>query len=102
MKTEVPRHLTLRISTLCSKLNVDGLRGDIVTNKAARALAAFEGRSTVTEEDVRRVAEMCLQHRLRKDVVNDQIDNSFRVTETLEAVFRDGSPTEKKAEAVLA
>ena len=34
----------IRISKICSELNVDGLRGDIVTNRAAKALAAFEGR----------------------------------------------------------
>ena len=45
---------------------MDGLRGDIVTNRAARALAALERRTEVTEEDVRRVTVLCLQHRLRK------------------------------------
>ena len=36
--------LKRKISEICSELNVDGLRGDIVTNRAARALCAFEGR----------------------------------------------------------
>ena len=31
----------IKISKVCSDLNVDGLRGDIVTNRAARALAAL-------------------------------------------------------------
>ena len=58
--------LRLRISAVCGELDVDGLRGDIVTNRAARALAAFEGRTEVSEEDVARVASCCLRHRLRK------------------------------------
>ena len=37
----------VRISQVCSELNVDGLRGDIVTNRAAKALAAYEGRTQV-------------------------------------------------------
>jgi Mg-chelatase subunit ChlI len=37
----------VKISQICSELDVDGLRGDIVTNRA-KALAAFEGRSEVT------------------------------------------------------
>lgn len=38
----------LRFSQICSELNVDGIRGDIVTNRAAKALAAFEGRTEVS------------------------------------------------------
>ena len=37
----------VRISQVCSELDVDGLRGDIVTNRAAKALAAYEGRTEV-------------------------------------------------------
>jgi len=82
-KVTMSRDLKVKISKVCSRLNVDGLRGDIVTNRAARALTAFEGRTEVTEEDVLSVAVMCLQHRLRKDVVSDSIDNIGRVIEAL-------------------
>ena len=51
----IDEDLRLRISAVCGELDVDGLRGDIVTNRAARALAAFEGRKEVTEEDIARV-----------------------------------------------
>ena len=37
----IDEDLRLRISAVCGELDVDGLRGDIVTNRAARALAAF-------------------------------------------------------------
>jgi len=94
----VPRDLRLRISSLCSALNVDGLRGDIVVNRAARALAAFEDRTELTDEDVRRVAVMCLQHRLRKDVVSDDVDNSTRVVEALIREFGQGPPVAKQPE----
>ncbi len=66
-EVNIDEDLRLRISAVCGELDVDGLRGDIVTNRAARALAAFEGRTEVTEEDVARVASCCLRHRLRKD-----------------------------------
>jgi magnesium chelatase subunit I len=59
--------LRLKISEVCGQLNVDGLRGDIVTNRAARALAAYEERLEVSDEDVARVVACCLRHRLRKD-----------------------------------
>jgi len=34
-------------SELCSFLDIDGVRGDITTNKAVRAFCAFEGRTQV-------------------------------------------------------
>lgn len=48
---------------MCSRLDVDGLRGDLVVNRAAKALVALEGRDKVTQEDVGRVISSCLNHR---------------------------------------
>ena len=59
--------LRVKISEVCSQLDVDGLRGDIVTNRAAKAIAALEGRTEVTIDDIRRVITFSLRHRLRKD-----------------------------------
>jgi len=42
---------------------VDGMRADLVMLRAARALAAFEGRTEVTPADVDAVAELALAHR---------------------------------------
>jgi magnesium chelatase subunit I len=42
---------------------VDGMRADLVMLRAARALAALEGRSEVTLDDVDAVAELALAHR---------------------------------------
>ena len=76
----------VKISQICSELNVDGLRGDIVTNRASRAIACFEGRTEVTADDVARVAPLCLRHRLRKDPLAD-IDSGDRVREVFQQVF---------------
>jgi magnesium chelatase subunit D len=54
------------ISTLCADLGVDGLRGDLVTAKTARALAAWEARDVVEPEDVKRAALLALAHRRRR------------------------------------
>ena len=78
--------LRLRISAVCGELDVDGLRGDIVTNRAARALAAFEGRTDVSEDDVARVTSCCLRHRLRKDPL-EQVDSGDRVVKVFCKVF---------------
>lgn len=78
--------LRVKISQVCSALNVDGLRGDIVTNRAAKALAAFEGRTEVTVDDIGRIITLCLRHRLRKDPL-ESIDSGDKVREVFEEVF---------------
>ena len=78
--------LRLKISEVCGQLEVDGLRGDIVTNRAARALAAFEGRGEVNDDDVARVVACCLRHRLRKDPL-EQVDSGDRVVKVFCQVF---------------
>ena len=78
--------LRVKISQVCSELDVDGLRGDIVTNRAAKALAAFEGRNEVTVDDIRRVITLCLRHRLRKDPL-ESIDSGYKVEKAFNRIF---------------
>ena len=94
--------LRLSISSVCGELDVDGLRGDIVTNRAARALAAFEGRTEVSEDDVARVVSCSLRHRLRKDPL-EQIDSGDRVVKVFCKVFeRNASDDRSEFELALA
>ena len=51
----------------CVELGVDGMRGDIVSARAARVLAALDGRDEVVADDVRRAAMLALPHRRRRD-----------------------------------
>ena len=95
-QVSIDEDLRLRISAVCGELDVDGLRGDIVTNRAARALAAFEGRTEVTEDDVARVAACCLRHRLRKDPL-EQIDSGDRVVKVFCKVFERPESSDKAA-----
>jgi magnesium chelatase subunit I len=83
---ELDYELRVKISEVCSELDVDGLRGDIVTNRAAKALAALEGRTTVTVDDIRRVIVLCLRHRLRKDPL-ESIDSGYKVLKAFNRVF---------------
>jgi magnesium chelatase subunit I len=78
--------LRVKISEVCSALDVDGLRGDIVTNRAAKALAAFESRTTVTVDDIRRVITLSLRHRLRKDPL-ESIDSGYKVEKAFNRIF---------------
>lgn len=54
------------ISHLCCEFNVASLRADIVMHKAARAIAALDGRTRVTPDDVRTAATLVLPHRRRR------------------------------------
>jgi magnesium chelatase subunit I len=83
---EIDYDFRIKISQICSELNVDGLRGDIVTNRASKAIACFEGRTTVTPEDIFRVIPLCLRHRLRKDPL-ESIDSGDKVQECFKKVF---------------
>jgi len=82
----IDHNLRVQISQVCAELDVDGLRGDIVTNRAARALSAFEGRSEVTVSDIRRVVTLCLRHQLRKDPL-ESIDSGYKVEKVFNQVF---------------
>lgn len=78
--------LRVKISQMCAELDVDGLRGDIVTNRAAKALAALEGRTEVTVDEIRRIAPLCLRHRLRKDPM-ESIDSGYKVEKVFDQIF---------------
>jgi len=54
------------ITRICSDLEVDGLRADIVMYKTAMTHAAYQGRTNVTPEDVRVAAMLALPHRRRR------------------------------------
>ena len=85
-EVQMDYELRVKISEVCSQLDVDGLRGDIVTNRAAKALAAFEGRNEVTVDDIRRVITLCLRHRLRKDPL-ESIDSGYKVEKSFNRIF---------------
>ena len=57
----------LKIAEICAAFEVDGLRADIVTARAAVAHAAWSGRDEVTRADVRRAALLALPHRRRRN-----------------------------------
>ena len=56
----------LSIAALTASLNVDGHRADLVIRKAARAQAAFEGRTKINDHDIALAAELALPHRIKR------------------------------------
>lgn len=94
-KVKIPRDLRVKISELCSFVDIDGLRGDLVINRTAAAFAAFEGRNQVTIDDITRVAPLCLNHRLRKDPL-DPIDSGVKVALALRRIVNPKAVEEEE------
>ncbi|MBP2417137.1 VWA domain-containing protein [Microlunatus capsulatus] len=57
----------LLIAEVCAAFEVDGMRADLVTARAAVAHAAWHGRTTVTRADIRAAARLALPHRRRRN-----------------------------------
>ena len=55
------------IAEICAAFDVDGMRGDLVTARAAIAHAAWHGRDRVTRDDIRAAARLALPHRRRRN-----------------------------------
>ena len=78
----VPEALLEQAATLCLRLGTDGLRGELTLIRAARALAALEGRVEAGIADLHAVAPSALCHRLRRDPLAEA-GSSARVARAL-------------------
>ncbi len=67
---EVPDEMLERIAEKCAEAGADGLRADITAYKTARAVAAYDGRETVNEQDVDEALILVLAHRRRTKSAN--------------------------------
>lgn len=77
-----PDEVLERGARLCMAVGADGLRGELTLLRAARALAALEGRRIVTSAHLDRVAPMALRHRLRRNPLDDS-GSSVRIERAL-------------------
>jgi magnesium chelatase subunit I len=85
-KVIMSKEFQLKISQVCSELEIEGLRGDIVSTRAAKALAAFENRLEVTLTDIKRTIILCLRHRLRRDPM-ESINSGDKIASVFERIF---------------
>lgn len=81
-RVEIDHELLMLIATLCVLLKVDGHRGELTIARAARSVAALEGRTRAEAADVESVAVMSLRHRLRRDPL-ETVDDGARIQEAL-------------------
>jgi len=64
-KVELPDHLLMLISRICKEVKAEGQRPDIMLSKTAKTLAAYDGRTLVNEDDIKKAAEFILPFRIR-------------------------------------
>lgn len=74
-------------SELCIQVNTDGLRGDLTLIRAARAVAALDGQTSVSKAHIATVAPSALRHRLRRDPLDDS-GSSARIERALRQLFK--------------
>jgi magnesium chelatase subunit D len=89
--------LLLLIARICTELEVDGLRGDLVMYRTAVTLAAYEGRLEVTVDDIRRAAELALPHRRRRQPFDEPGMDSDKLEQLVQdhLLQQEASPSDE-------
>ncbi|WP_404372913.1 ATP-binding protein [Sphingomonas sp. MMS24-J45] len=82
-KVQMSEAMLARASGLCMAVGADGLRGELTLMRAARALAALDGKTEVKPDHIARVAPLALRHRLRRGVL-DETGSTVRIERALD------------------
>ena len=87
-RVEVPEAVMRGVAEVCSQLGVEGFRSDLSALKAARALAAYEGRAIVGARDITEVFDLALSHRVKwgKPLEKHVIDRTVREVLLIEKI----------------
>ncbi|WP_456477619.1 VWA domain-containing protein [Geoglobus ahangari] len=88
-EVEAGDEIVMAISKLCSELGIETHRADITTLRAAKAIAAYNGRRRVEVRDVVEAAELTLPHRVKSKPFESPRIEFDRVEELLNE-FLDG------------
>ena len=89
----------LSIAALTASLNVDGHRADLVILKAARAQAAFEGRTKINDHDIALAAELALPHRIKRTPFQQAEMTTEQLQERIEQLAGQSMPSEAEEES---
>jgi magnesium chelatase subunit D len=77
----IPHEQKVDVVTLCRDAGIEGHRGDIAIARAARTLAALDGRRSVTDSDLERAASYALPHRLKSRPFDETPDTDDLISE---------------------
>jgi Mg-chelatase subunit ChlI len=96
---EYGRRELFNIATITGGLHIDGHRADLVILKAARAHAAFEGRTWLENRDILMAAELALPHRLKRGPFSDGQMSMSNVEQQLEQANTEWGQGEEASES---
>jgi Mg-chelatase subunit ChlI/Mg-chelatase subunit ChlD len=84
-RVQAPQSVMESIAKICTRIQVDGYRPDIVMMRTAKALAAFNDREEVLPDDLLMASNLALSHRTRKSgqippPTTKEIQKAFKIT----------------------
>jgi Mg-chelatase subunit ChlI len=92
------------IAGLMSELHIDGHRADLVVLKTARAHAAYEGRTTINDQDIALAIKLAIPHRLKRGPFADaqaQLENiEDRIADQRSQMEEEGEESGEDGEAM--
>lgn len=86
------------IAQICIDMAVDGHRADITMMKTAATIAACDGRSAVTDEDVQDAAGLVLSHRMRRRPFSEQQLDKRKMDQSIENAKKERKQPEERPE----
>jgi len=86
------------IASMTSNLHIDGHRADMVILKAARAQAAFDGRTAVSQNDILLAMELAIPHRLKRGPFADAQMSMSTLENQMEQINSEWGEGEESAE----
>lgn len=97
----IPDEIINVMAELCSKLGIEGHRGDLAIANTSKSLAALAERDEVTLDDVKEAAHMCLGHRMT-EIPSDDNDKSSSESgnEPPQSNPPDMSPTDDNGQTI--
>jgi Mg-chelatase subunit ChlI len=96
-QVQYTQHNLATIAGLMAGLGVDGHRADLVILKTSRAHAAYQGRTTINDDDILMAAELALPHRLKRAPFQEGEVSLHDLQERLETVQSE-MPSELSAQ----
>jgi Mg-chelatase subunit ChlI len=97
-QVEYSRRDLYTIATLTSNLRIDGHRADMVILKAARARAAFDGRRSITHEDILLALELAIPHRLKRGPFADAQMSVAEIEKQMDQILSEWGEGDEAAE----
>jgi Mg-chelatase subunit ChlI len=73
---------------LALALGTEGHRADLTTIRAACTLAALDGRTAISRQDVKGAAVLALRHRMANPLDDEELDTN-KLVEQVEAAAQD-------------